>query len=222
VGAEALLRWHHPTLGLRAASEFVDTAESSGLMPELGRRVLERSVRQAARWTLPAAFRLRVNASATQLTDAAFADEVRTVLSEAGLPPSRLGIEITETTLLNADDTVTANLEGLRRLGVRIDVDDFGTGYSSLLYLKRLPVDGIKVDRAFVAGLGSDARDEAIVDSIALLAEGLGLDVCGEGVELAAHLDGLRRRGIRSAQGWLFSAAVDASSFAGLLAAGTV
>jgi diguanylate cyclase (GGDEF)-like protein len=222
VGAEALLRWNHPALGLRDACDFVGTAESSGLMPELGRRVLERSVRQAARWTLPAVFRLRVNASATQLTDQRFADDVRAVLAEVDLPPSRLGLEITETTLLKADETVTENLEALRRLGVRIDVDDFGTGYSSLLYLKRLPVDGIKVDRAFVAGLGSDRRDEAIVDSIALLADGLGLDICGEGVERDDHLEGLRRRRIRSAQGWLFSRAVDGDAFGALLATGVV
>jgi EAL domain-containing protein (putative c-di-GMP-specific phosphodiesterase class I) len=190
-------------------------------MPELGRRILERSLRQAARWPLPAAFRLRVNASATQLTDHAFADDVRAALIDCGLPPNRLGLEITESTLLHADEAVSGNLEALRDLGVRIDVDDFGTGYSSLLYLKHLPVDGIKVDRSFVAGLGSDAKDEAIVDSIALLAEGLGLDICGEGVELPGQLEGLRRRGIRAAQGWLFSRAVDGDSFAALLATGT-
>lgn len=221
IGAEALLRWNHPTLGLREAWEFVDTAESSGLMPELGRRILERSLRQAARWPLPAAFRLRVNASATQLTDHAFADDVRAALLDCGLPPNRLGLEITESTLLHAEEAVSSNLEALRDLGVRIDVDDFGTGYSSLLYLKHLPVDGIKVDRSFVAGLGSDVKDEAIVDSIALLAEGLGLDVCGEGVEQPGQLEGLRRRGIRAAQGWLFSRAVDGDSFAALLTTGT-
>ncbi len=222
IGAEALLRWHHPTEGLTDAYSFAAVAEQTGLMDTLGQRALLEACRAAGRWALPASFRLRVNATAHQLSSPSFVHDIRVALSRSGLPPNRLGIEITEGVLLARDDTVEQNLRWLRALGIRVDVDDFGTGYSSLLYLKHFPIDGIKLDRAFVSGLGEDATDEAIVQSLTMLATTLGIELCGEGVEEERQLDGLLRHGVQTAQGYLFSKAVSAQQFEELLAVGSL
>ena len=145
VGVEALVRWRHPTRGLLAPSEFIPLAETSGLIVDLGRSILERACRQATRWRGGTELMLGVNLSARQLTDHSLVDQVAATLTATGLPAERLVLEITETALLNsAPDRVLA---GLREVGVRVALDDFGTGYSSLEHLRRFPVDSISPSR---------------------------------------------------------------------------
>jgi EAL domain-containing protein (putative c-di-GMP-specific phosphodiesterase class I) len=152
---------------------------------------------------------LRVNVSARQFEEAGLAADVDSALAESGLPPQRLCLEITETLLLRDTDTAAKTLARIRALGVRVALDDFGTGYCSLGYLKRLPIDTIKIDRSFTAGLPEDRADLAIVKALVGLANDLGIDVVGEGVETRAQADCLRACGIHAVQGWLYSPAID-------------
>jgi diguanylate cyclase (GGDEF)-like protein len=181
VGVEALVRWRHPTRGLLAPSEFIPLAETSGLIVELGRSILERACRQATRWRGGTELMLGVNLSARQLTDHGLVDQVAATLTATGLPAERLVLEITETALLNsAPDRVLA---GLRKVGVRVALDDFGTGYSSLEHLRRFPVDSIKIDKVFIDRVTGGLRESALARAIVQLGQAMGLATVAEGIE---------------------------------------
>jgi EAL domain-containing protein (putative c-di-GMP-specific phosphodiesterase class I) len=196
-GLEALLRWHHPGRGLVAPLEFVPLAEETGAIIAIGRWVLREACAQAARlnaqYPREPSLTMSVNVSARQLRDSRFPHDVAAALQAASLSPGVLVLEISETVLMNRDLTVFAALESLRRLGVRIAVDDFGTGYSSLGYLRRLPVDRLKIDRSFVRGVDGDRADVALVEGLVGLARGLGIELVAEGIERPAQLEALRR-----------------------------
>lgn len=219
VAAEALLRWRHEGR-LRAAAEFIEVLESSGQILSLGRWVLHQACADAARWPISPnriAQTVRVNVSARQFEDAGLATDVRDALAASGLAPERLCLEITETTLMRNLDHALDVLQQLKSVGVQVALDDFGTGYGSLVYLKRLPVDVIKIDRSFVDGLPGTPADIAIVKAVFGLAESLGLEVVAEGVERADQQLSLQAIGVRRMQGWLFAKAMDQASLCELL-----
>ena len=220
IGAEALLRWEHPRLGLLPAAEFIELAEETGITVELGPWVLERACRQLAHWQqrFGRSLLMRVNLSARQVGQPDLVPVVERVLVDEGVPPSSLCLEITETTLMADAEVSLAVLEKLRGLGVELAVDDFGTGYSSLAYLKRFPVDVVKVDRSFVSGLGTDPDDTAIVTAVVGLAAALGLTVTAEGVETVEQRDELLRLGCQRAQGFLLAPPMPPEAFSALLA----
>ena len=203
-GIEALLRWNHPQRGVLVPGHFLDALEDSGLMVEVGRWVLESAASRFIELSDAglADLRIAVNVSASQLHHDLVGD-VDKVLQRHGLPQGALEIELTERVLMVNADAMIEELHRLSRLGVGIAVDDFGTGYSSLAYLKRLPIQRLKIDRSFTRGVGSDADDEAICASIILLASSLGLDTVAEGVESAAQRDWLAEHGCGELQGYL-------------------
>ncbi|MEZ5246379.1 MAG: EAL domain-containing protein [Acidimicrobiales bacterium] len=219
LGAEALVRWEHPTRGLLSAGEFIEVAEETGLVVEIGERVLVAACAEAATWPggddAPV---IRVNLAAAQLQREETVALVRRVLGDSGLAPSRLCLEITESAVMNDVHRSEEILGRLKELGVHLAVDDFGTGFSSLAYLKRFPVDALKIDRAFVSDLGDDASDVAFVRSIVSLADALGLDVVAEGVETAAQAAILIELGCHRAQGFYFGRPASADAFRARLA----
>lgn len=209
--AEALMRWREDDGTLVPAGEFIEIAEASGLIVRLGRWALREACRAAMRW--PArdgvAPLLRVNVSARQFEQAGLVNDVQSALVDAGLPAERLCLELTETMLLRDQDSAAKTLARLRALGVRVALDDFGSGYCSLNYLKHLPIDTLKIDRGFTAGLPHDRADLAIVQAVSHIAASLGIDIVGEGVETLEQADCLRACGIHAVQGWLYSPAID-------------
>jgi len=210
VGVEALVRWQHPDRGIVTPADFIPLAEDSGLIVPIGRSVLDRAAADFAAWrtVVPAdPFTIAVNLSAHQLRHPGLLEQVRTTLAEYELAPSSLCLELTETALLEDLDRHLGVLLALRDLGVRLALDDFGTGFSSLTYLKRFPVDIVKIDRSFVAGLGVTHCDTAIVRSVIELAHALSLTVVAEGIERPEQLEALRSLGCDVAQGHLFSPA---------------
>jgi diguanylate cyclase (GGDEF)-like protein/PAS domain S-box-containing protein len=220
-GVEALVRWDHPVRGNLPPADFIPVAEESGLVVPLGARVLREACAQVARWrreTPHTDLRLTVNVSARQMGSPDFVDTVRDVLADTGLQPETLGLEITEGLLLEETPATTLTIELLQTLGVRLLLDDFGTGYSSLRYLQRYALDGLKVDRAFVAGLGEAGDgDGAIVDAIVGMARALGMAVIPEGVETEAQLARLAALGCDHAQGFLLSRPLPADELEALL-----
>ena len=207
VGAEALLRWQHPELGLLGPSHFILIAEASGLIRDIGQWVLATACREAAVLQgAGATLRIAVNLSALEFREPGLASKVQAHLERSGLAPSLLELEITESAFLDRSrGAVEADLNELVAVGIRIAIDDFGTGYSSLAYLSWLPVDIIKVDRGFVAVMLEDHRNTAIVQSIVTLAQALGKTVVAEGIETAAQLTKLRELGCGEGQGFLLS-----------------
>jgi diguanylate cyclase (GGDEF)-like protein len=205
-GVEALLRWDHPERGEVPPAEFIPVAEDSGLIVDLGEFVLRTACRQVARWTAdtPAEeLRLTVNVSARQMALCGMPGTVGAVLRETGFPATSLGLEITEGVLLEDTAATAETLAALRRLGVRLMLDDFGTGFSSLGYLRRHPLDALKIDRTFVHDLGEDGRgDAAIVQAIVGMAHALGMRVVPEGIETAGQLERLTELGCDYAQGF--------------------
>jgi len=218
VGAEALMRWEHPERGLIAPDAFLGVARESELIVPLGDWALGQVCRDAATLTADAGapVDVAVNVEAEQFEAPDFARRVAAALDEAGLDPTRLEIEITESSLMRDPEQVADTLLDLARLGVSITVDDFGTGYSSLAYLRRFPVDALKIDRAFVEELPGNAGDAAIVRAIVSLAAALDLRVVAEGVSRQAQLDFLAAEGCDLAQGYLIGEAMDAEDFAAL------
>jgi len=220
IGAEALVRWRHPTRGLLLPEDFVPLAEECGLIGALGEWTLERALSQAGAWqrTLPGTPWFAVNVTAPELAQGdAFVDRLRAALAANSLEGSRLELEVTERVLMSHIDE---NLETMRRigeLGVRFAIDDFGTGYSSLAYLRRLPIDKLKIDRAFVRAIDTDPADEAIVRTIATLGSTLGLAVAAEGVESKPQLDRLLALGCEHWQGHHFSPPLAPVEFEALL-----
>jgi len=217
VGCEALLRWTHPVRGEISPRDFISVAEETGLIIDIGAWVLQESVRQLSRWqragVVDPDFFMSVNASTRQLRDHQLTKLASELLKETGVTPSRLVVEITESVMMEQSELVTDVLTGMRDLGVRLSVDDFGTGYSSLSYLSRYPVTGVKVDRAFVDGLGDVPGDDAIVRAVTAMASALNLGVVAEGVETIQQRDILRQLGIQHGQGWLWGYAESAETF---------
>ncbi len=223
-GAEALVRWQHPTDGFRPPDTFIPLAEETGLITEIGALVLRDACRQAARWTRPDAVSpapmVTVNLSARQVTDPRIVDQVRDALTEADLDPCRLVLEITETVLMQDREAATRTLVGLKELGVRIAIDDFGTGYSSLAYLCRFPLDMLKVAREFVDGLGRDTNADVVTRAVVDLAGALGLLTVAEGVETPHQHEHVAELGCDLAQGYLFSRPVDAETVLAVMTGG--
>jgi EAL domain-containing protein (putative c-di-GMP-specific phosphodiesterase class I) len=203
VGLEALVRWEHPELGWVSPDEFIPVAERSGLIGLLTTRVLNLSLAACARWRAAGLdLGIAVNLSTHSLHDADLVDEVDRMLRRHGVPADRLTLEVTEGSVMADPTRAIALLHELRDLGVRLSVDDFGTGYSSLSYLQRLPVQEVKIDRSFVAALGQERENVAIVRAIIDLGRHLGLEVVAEGVEDAATWDLLTSMNCDLVQGW--------------------
>ncbi|MGM8933052.1 putative bifunctional diguanylate cyclase/phosphodiesterase [Salinicola halophyticus] len=208
VGMEALLRWHHPEHGMIPPSEFIPLAERHGLMSALGSWVIDQAVAQLASWrgqgldVLP----IWVNLSALQLIQGDLESHLISTLNQYRVPTRLLGLELTESVLLDerAGD-ISPRLESLRSKGLQIAIDDFGTGYSSMAYLKRLPIDKLKLDREFIRALPHDPADAAITSAVLAMAQGLHLDVIAEGVETIEQRDFLLARGCRHVQGYLYA-----------------
>ncbi len=218
VGAEALLRWHHPLRGEVSPEAFIPLAEETGLIARIGEWVLQEACRQAALW--PDLACIAVNVSPVQFRRAGFVDQVKRVLEQSGLAAARLEIEITEGVLLHETDETLATLHRLRGLGIAIAMDDFGTGYSSLGYLQKFRFDKIKIDRSFVQNLQADGHGAEIVRAVLRMSHALGIRVNAEGVEHECQAAMLHGEGCEEVQGFLFSRAVDAATFSGLLARG--
>jgi len=210
IGFEALARWRHEDRGLLTPDAFLPMAEERGLIGDLGANILRSALAQLAQWQHDSAFAhtgtlsMSVNVSARQLIDPRFVDIVAEALAETGLDADVLWLELTESALMSDVHSATTSLRALRGLGLHLAVDDFGTGYSSLTYLKRFPVEAIKIDRAFVTGLGLDVGDSAIVEAVVRLGASMGLSVVAEGVETPLQLGRLRDIGCPRAQGYLF------------------
>ena len=219
VSVEALIRWHHPERGLVPPDQFIPLAEEFGLMESLGEWVMQTACRQCRIWRddgLPA-FRVAVNLSAHQFNQDGLPEKILASLNEARLDADCLEVELTESSVMRDPDSTRHMLQGLSDLGVRISVDDFGTGYSSLAYLKRFPLDVLKIDRSFVNDITEDPNDAAIVKTIIALAENLNLQVVAEGVETRQQMDFLRRHNCRLAQGYYFGRPVPADELPSLL-----
>lgn len=216
IGVEALVRWQPPGEALVYPGRFIGLAEETGLIGPLGDWVLEIACRQVQRWrrSKHPDLRLSVNLSARQLRQPEFADRMTRMLADSGLDPDALELEITESMLMDHGSMVIGSLHTLRALGVRVAIDDFGTGYSSLAYLKRLPIDTLKIDRSFVADIPSHEGGAEIASAIIALGHSLHLDILAEGVETPAQLDFLRNHGCDSYQGYLCSPALPADELA--------
>ncbi|WP_093284443.1 EAL domain-containing protein [Pseudoxanthomonas sp. CF125] len=221
VGAEALLRWQHPEMGAVAPSVFIDVAEQSGLIETIGPRVLRAACAAAAHWNAhsdseEAPF-VAVNVSPRQLRSGDLPEEVASSLRDTGLPASRLHLELTETAVIGDEAHASALLAKLHRTGVKVWLDDFGTGFSGLSHLRRVPVDGVKIDRSFIADMQRDPDDLALTTAIIAMAHSLGITVVAEGVEKEAQFDILRDRGCDLAQGYWLGHPMSAAEFAHLL-----
>ena len=217
--AEALVRWRHPERGLVAPAHFIPLAEETGLIIPLGEFVLREACRQARQWQQQglAEIRVSVNLSVKQLRQGNFVSLVRQVLEETGLPATMLELELTESQLLDDIDNAISISEQLRALGVRLAIDDFGTGFSSLSYLKRFPVDYVKIDRSFISELEHSSQDAAITRAIIAMVHSLERKVVAEGVETQAQMDFLKANQCDEIQGYLLSPPVPAEQFAELL-----
>lgn len=217
-GLETLIRWRHPELGLLMPAAFVPIAEESGLIVRLGEWVLRAACRQAVAWDRDGyrPLRVAVNISNNQFRSDKFAETVSEVLKETGLAPDRLELEITESSIMHAENHGLPTLRRIKDLGVRIAMDDFGTGYSSLAALRQLPVDILKIDRSFVDGVVTDKADAKIASVILAMARLLKLEVVAEGVETEDQLDFLRRKGCHTIQGYFIARPMPAKDVAAL------
>jgi diguanylate cyclase (GGDEF)-like protein len=226
VGWEALVRWKHPERGLLSPPAFLSVAEETGLITQIGNLVLEEACRQAKEWqeerhpTADTCLKISVNISARQLQHPdELVGEVVRVLEDTALAPDTLVLEITESMIMEDAEYNVDVLGRLKDLGVRVAVDDFGTGYSNLAYLKRFPMDMVKIDKSFVDGLGEKPEDTAIVEAVISLAHALGLRTVAEGIETTEQLKRLRDLGCELGQGYYFSGALPVHEASGLLLA---
>ena len=220
VGAEALLRWQHPNLGLLAPDSFIGIAEDNGAIVPIGRWVLHAAATAAARCNLARAepLRIAVNVSTRQFRGDDIGATVRKVLGQTGCEPAWLSVEITESALLEQSERVHQAFEELHALGVSIALDDFGTGYSALNYLTRFQVDCLKIDRSFVQGIEHGPREAELVKAFIAMASALGLGLVAEGVETEAQAAFLRSHGCQQAQGWLYGRPMPVGHFEALAA----
>jgi diguanylate cyclase (GGDEF)-like protein len=220
-GAEALVRWKHPTRGMVMPDEFIPLAEDAGLISELGGWVLRTAVEQLRAWRAEARvgdeFSMRINISPTDLQRLEFIEEVRDALNGAELSPELLVLELTEGAIVSGNELDRYSLNSLRKLGVGLEIDDFGTGYSSISYLRRLPVDKVKVDRSLLKDLGTDPAQPALIAAILQLIRACGLEAVWEGVETVEQAQHLTSIGCVSAQGYFFGRPVPADEFAAVL-----
>ncbi|HJO36610.1 MAG TPA: EAL domain-containing protein [Gammaproteobacteria bacterium] len=218
-GVEALVRWQHPELGPVPPSDFIPVAEATGVIGALGEWVLRTACRQARAWDAAGhpPLRMAVNLSARQFRDPHLVDTILAILAESGLAPARLELEITESMMMENPESVKQALGALREHRVTIAIDDFGTGFSSLSYLKTFPLDHLKIDRSFVAGLPDDAGDAAITQTIIAIAKRLGLAIIAEGVETGAQQQCLQAEGCDEGQGYWFSKPMPADELEALL-----
>ena len=215
MGIEAFLRWQHPTLGLVGPPRFLPLAEESGLMPSIGKWVLQTACHQLQDWQtmgLPPQ-RVAVNLSSRQLRQKDLLETVAGALGESGLAPERLELELTEDSLIGSTPANNVTLAGLTSMGLQLSVDDFGTGYSSLSSLKRFPLNTLKIDQSFVQNLTTSTDDAAIASAIITLAHSLHLRTVAEGVETDAQLDFLRAQGCDAIQGYLLTQPLPAEEF---------
>jgi diguanylate cyclase (GGDEF)-like protein len=206
-GVEALLRWEHPARGIVHPDEFIPTAEETSLIIPIGHWVLEAACSQLALWARRpdrAHLSIAVNVSVRQFRHPDFIDDVMTCVRRVGVPADKLKLELTESLLADGLDVTVAKMRSLKEMGVRLSVDDFGIGYSSLSYLKRLPIDELKIDRAFIKDILTDTNDAAIAGTIIGLCRSLGLEVIAEGVETEEQRAFLARQGCYRYQGYLF------------------
>ena len=220
MGAEALIRWIHPERGLVSPVEFIPLAEETGQIQQVGQWVLETACAQLKRWQrddFACGLVLSINVSAKQLHQAEFVDQVRAAVQYSGINPSLLKLELTESMLLGNIEETIVTMNALNEIGVRISLDDFGTGYSSLQYLKRLPLDQLKIDQSFVRDIATNQSDKAIVTTIIAMANSLNLDVIAEGVETQEQRQFLSTAGCRHFQGYLFGKPVPIEQFESLL-----
>jgi diguanylate cyclase (GGDEF)-like protein/PAS domain S-box-containing protein len=220
VGAEALLRWRHPQRGLIGPAEFIEIAEKSDLILPIGAWVMRAACDQLARWSTAPSSRhltLAVNISPRQLMQDSFVRDTLAVIDATGANPGRLKLEVTESMVIDRVEETIAKMLALRQHGVRFSLDDFGTGYSSLAYLKRLPLEQLKIDRSFVRDILVDPNDALIARSVVALADALGLSIIAEGVETEAQRERLQELGCHRYQGYLFSQPVPAQEFDALL-----
>jgi EAL domain-containing protein (putative c-di-GMP-specific phosphodiesterase class I) len=211
-GAEALIRWHHPKLGLVMPDTFVKLAEETGLIVSIGAWVVREACRFARRWLEAGGPGLvSVNVSPRQFESNDFVDTVASALEESGLPPSNLWLEITESLIMRSPETAAAMIADLRAMGVRSSIDDFGTGYSNLNQLRRFPVEGLKIDQTFLRDIGGPLKagnDVALVRAILSVGGAMSLTIVAEGVETQAQLDFLAKHRCEIAQGFLISKAI--------------
>jgi len=223
LGAEALVRWQHPTRGLLYPDAFLPIVEQAGLMHAVTRQVLEAAVRQLAIWRSAGLdISVAVNLSGSDLLDDSLADRIETLLDEHSVPAEALELEITESVIMFDPQRARTVLEALRQLGCRIAIDDYGTGYCALAYLRDLPVDELKIDRSFVASINTDPRSTVIVRSTIELAHALGLQVVAEGIEDQQTLDAVASFDCDHAQGYHFSRPVPAAAFAAAVRLGAI
>jgi EAL domain-containing protein (putative c-di-GMP-specific phosphodiesterase class I) len=215
-GFEALLRWHPPgAAAVVSPAQFIAAAEESGLIVPIGEWVLAEAMRQAAGWQLEGRrYSLSVNVSAKQLARPSFVAMLRDLLAETRLDPNLLELEITESVIIAGGGDAHQALGQIDALGVGIAIDDFGTGYSGLAYLKRLPIDTVKIDQSFVRDLTVDPEDAAIVTAIVAMARSLDVNVIAEGVETEEQLEELKRLGCQRAQGYLLARPMTAAAVA--------
>jgi diguanylate cyclase (GGDEF)-like protein len=221
VGAEALIRWMHPTRGLLSPIMFIPVSEETGLILPIGAWVLREACQQAQSWKdrgLPTGS-MAVNVSATQFSDDNFLEDLFSVLRETGMDPHSLELEVTESVLMKNAEAATSILKSVRDIGIRVSVDDFGTGYSSLSYLRRFPLDALKIDQSFLHKIYVAPDDSIIVSAIIDMGRAIGLRVIAEGVETVEELAFLKANNCDEAQGYYFSRAVPAEEFVKLLIA---
>jgi EAL domain-containing protein (putative c-di-GMP-specific phosphodiesterase class I) len=219
IGFEALARWNNGKLGPVSPTEFIPAAEKNGLIIPMGEWVLRTACTQAAKWHRDGhtGLRIGVNLSPRQFLNETLPKDIEAILDETGLDPRCLELEITESCTLSDHEASISILQRLKELKVRVSIDDFGTGYSSLSYLHKLPIDTIKIDRAFVSCIGKNGENGAIARTIITLAHSLGLGVIAEGIEEPHHLEFLRQEGCNEAQGFLVSRPVSAGEIEQLL-----
>jgi EAL domain-containing protein (putative c-di-GMP-specific phosphodiesterase class I) len=212
MGAEALIRWDHPDRGAIPPNVFIPIAEQSSLIASIGTWVLRRAIRQVARWretgVVGEDFWMSINVSPRQFADAGLPGLLAEELMQQGVPARCVVLEITESLMVEGNEGTEQVIRELRAIGVRISVDDFGTGFSALSYLRKHPITGVKVDRSFVAGLGSNPEDEEIVRAVVAMSTALRLTVVAEGVETTGQRDVLAALGVPLGQGWLWGRGV--------------
>ncbi|MDZ4090485.1 MAG: EAL domain-containing protein, partial [Arthrobacter sp.] len=220
-GVEALVRWNHPERGLLMPDSFIPLAEETGMIVDLGHWVLKNAVRQLRRWqqelNVDGNFNVRVNISTTELQNLDLIEHVRDILRETGVDAANLIVELTESMAVNGGDVDKYSLSGLRRLGVQLEIDDFGTGYSSISYLRKLPVNVVKIDKSLIDGLGTDLEQSNFVEAVLHLIHACGLKAVAEGIETAEQAAELIRLGCSSGQGYYFGRPVPASDLEAML-----